>query len=592
LVAMETADFAAISAASVATLATSQVVALLTMEIVALRTDQAQVLTSVQAAALHTSQLQALETADFAAMSTASVASLAASQVVALLTTEIVALRTDQARALTSVQAAALYTSQIQALETADFAAINTGSVAALRSDQIVALTTAQARALATQQSFALNTAQLIALETVDLVAISTGSVAALNTASVASLATSQFAALLTTQIAALTTSQILALNTAQMRAMTTAQMRGMETVDIAVLTSTQVAAFSTCAFTGLQSSALSALAAPSYTTPIVLDLNGDGISTLSMADGVRFGFASGQPVQTGWVAPTDGLLVRDLNSDGNINDGTELFGNNTLMADGSTAADGYQALAQLDTNYDGVINSSDAVYSQLGVWVDSNSDGISEAGEIKSLTALGITEISVIASVTSSIDHGNIIGLTSSYQTVDGISHLAGDVWFAVQPTDAIGPAALLSAELPALNSEQVSALSAANVKYAPATLPVNLMQSVAESLVQRASNLAQAIGSFDMSTDPATAPLELSTPVVSNNASSMSATLAIDNLVGQMRGFMDTTLPDPPSTLVTSPEAGLTAMQVAPVGPIDPIKISSVNEFNSLAGIGVKKF
>jgi hypothetical protein len=389
----------------------------------------------------------------------------------------------------------------------------------------------------------------------------------------------------------ALTTAQTLALVTAQIRALLTSQMRAMTTKDIAVLTSTQVAAFTTCAFTGLQSSAISALAVSSYTTPIVLDLNGDGIGTLSMADGVKFAFASGQPVQTGWVAPTDGLLVRDLNGDGTISDGTELFGNNTVMADGSKAADGYQALAELDTNNDGVINRSDAVYSQLGVWVDANSDGISEAGEVKSLAALGITEISVIASVTSNIDHGNILGLTSSYRTADGVSHLAGDVWFAVQPANASGPAALGSAALPALYSDQVAALSEVNVQSLSLGNPLDGQKPGAESLAQRTGTLAQAIGSFDMSLNPATAPLELTTTAIGNQAASMPAVIAVGNLVDQMRGFTGANLTNAPTAMATSSAAGLSAMQVGPVGQIDPIKISSINDFNSLAAVSIKK-
>jgi hypothetical protein len=278
-------------------------------------------------------------------------------------------------------------------------------------------------------------------------------------------------------------------------------------------------------------------------------------------------------------------LLVRDLNGDGTISDGTELFGNNTVMTDGSKAVDGYQALTELDTNHDGVINRSDAVYSQLGVWVDANSDGISEAGEVKSLAALGITEISVIASVTSNIDHGNILGLTSSYRTADGVSHLAGDVWFAVQP------AALGSAALPALYSDQVAALSEVNVQSLSLGNPLDGQKPGAESLAQRTGTLAQAIGSFDMSLNPATAPMELNTTAIGNQAASMPAVIAVGNLVDQMRGFTGTNLTNAPTAMATSSAAGLSAMQVGPVGQIDPIKISSINDFNSLAAVSIKK-
>ena len=45
---------------------------------------------------------------------------------------------------------------------------------------------------------------------------------------------------------------------------------------------------------------------------PIVIDLNGDGASLLSAADGVSFDLdADGTADQTGWVAPEDGLAGR-----------------------------------------------------------------------------------------------------------------------------------------------------------------------------------------------------------------------------------------------------------------------------------------
>jgi hypothetical protein len=38
-------------------------------------------------------------------------------------------------------------------------------------------------------------------------------------------------------------------------------------------------------------------------------------------------------------------------------------------------------------------------------------------------------------ALVTTDFNNGNLVGLTSSYQTTDGVTHTAADVWFAVQP-------------------------------------------------------------------------------------------------------------------------------------------------------------
>ena len=93
----------------------------------------------------------------------------------------------------------------------------------------------------------------------------------------------------------------------------------------------------------------------------------------------------------TGWVKPDDGLLVLDRNGDGIINNGGELFGDSTLLADGSRAAHGYAALAELDSNGDGKVDAADEQFADLRVWRDLNSDGISTASELFTLEELAL---------------------------------------------------------------------------------------------------------------------------------------------------------------------------------------------------------
>ena len=121
----------------------------------------------------------------------------------------------------------------------------------------------------------------------------------------------------------------------------------------------------------------------------------------------------------TGWVAGGDGLLVMDRNHDGAINDGLELFGEGTTLANGTKATNGYAALAEMDSNGDGHITSADArSFTELMVWVDGNSDGVSDASELRSLTSLGITDLNLHAQGDGTISNGNIVGLASSYTT------------------------------------------------------------------------------------------------------------------------------------------------------------------------------
>ena len=57
-----------------------------------------------------------------------------------------------------------------------------------------------------------------------------------------------------------------------------------------------------------------------------------------------------------------DGLLVRDLNGNGVIDSGQELFGGDTVLANGQKATDAYAALKDLDSNRDGIIDANDAI--------------------------------------------------------------------------------------------------------------------------------------------------------------------------------------------------------------------------------------
>ena len=99
--------------------------------------------------------------------------------------------------------------------------------------------------------------------------------------------------------------------------------------------------------------------------SPLVLDLDGDGVETNEENSTVHFdhdnnGFAE----STGWVGKDDGLLVRDLNNNGKIDNGTELFGNNTTLNNGQKAANGFEALADLDSNNDGIFNNQDTAWA------------------------------------------------------------------------------------------------------------------------------------------------------------------------------------------------------------------------------------
>ena len=172
-----------------------------------------------------------------------------------------------------------------------------------------------------------------------------------------------------------------------------------------------------------------------SFSSPLILDLDNDGIETINVADGVLFDITNnGERDKTGWVAPDDGLLVLDINQDGVINDASELFGEHMLKDDGTTAANGFDALGQYDENNDGVIDEKDQIFSQLEIWQDINSDGISQDEELFSIKELGITQLSLFSEQTNENNNGNIEGLQGYYLDEHGNKQSFADIWFSYE--------------------------------------------------------------------------------------------------------------------------------------------------------------
>ncbi|CRL92363.1 putative RTX family exoprotein [Neisseria meningitidis serogroup B] len=169
---------------------------------------------------------------------------------------------------------------------------------------------------------------------------------------------------------------------------------------------------------------------------PLALDLDGDGIETVAAKgfSGSLFDHnGNGIRTATGWVSADDGLLVRDLNGNGIIDNGAELFGDNTKLADGSFAKHGYAALAELDSNGDNIINAADAAFQSLRVWQDLNQDGISQTNELRTLEELGIQSLDLAyKDVNKNLGNGNTLAQQGSYTKTDGTTAKMGDLLLA----------------------------------------------------------------------------------------------------------------------------------------------------------------
>lgn len=132
--------------------------------------------------------------------------------------------------------------------------------------------------------------------------------------------------------------------------------------------------------------------------SPIVLDFSNEPtLSTVSINNSkVKFDLlADGRKTRTGWIDGNRGFLAIDLNRDGVINHGGELFGEGTaLLGSEGTAVNGYEALKQYTVKGQDFIDTNTPVYRDLFVWFDHNQDGKSQHNEMLSLAELGITRI------------------------------------------------------------------------------------------------------------------------------------------------------------------------------------------------------
>jgi serine-aspartate repeat-containing protein C/D/E len=161
------------------------------------------------------------------------------------------------------------------------------------------------------------------------------------------------------------------------------------------------------------------------YISPIALDLNGDGVQTISVDAGVKFDILnSGTAVQTGWISGEDGFLAIDRNGNGSIDDRSELFG--------GAVGEGFGTLASFDSNADGVVDATDEFFTSLGVWRDANVNGVTDAGEFTSLADAGIAKLNTAYSSNFGTDaQGNVLGEKSNAITTNGNSIDTVDVYF-----------------------------------------------------------------------------------------------------------------------------------------------------------------
>ncbi len=172
----------------------------------------------------------------------------------------------------------------------------------------------------------------------------------------------------------------------------------------------------------------------PDCMSPLTLNISSGPYLLCGLDDPVSFDMdVDGVLDRVSWTARGAQLafLGFDRNGNGAIDDGSELFGNHTLLPTGGVAGNGFAALAALDANGDGMIDASDPIWPNLLLWIDLNHDGASQLNELSRLNTSGITALSCVYHWTGRRDqYGNVFRFQALYYR-DRVAHPYYDIYF-----------------------------------------------------------------------------------------------------------------------------------------------------------------
>ena len=115
-------------------------------------------------------------------------------------------------------------------------------------------------------------------------------------------------------------------------------------------------------------------LSAPHYVDPLVINL-GPGVTEVSDQEFYFDLNADGTEDRIKALESGSGFLALDINEDGKIGDGSELFGART--------GNGFEELARFDSDKDGWIDEDDEIFDKLRIWV-KEKDGSDKLLDLK----------------------------------------------------------------------------------------------------------------------------------------------------------------------------------------------------------------
>ena len=170
----------------------------------------------------------------------------------------------------------------------------------------------------------------------------------------------------------------------------------------------------------------------PNKNSALILDINQNGMEILDIESGIHFDFDNNNFAEsTGWPDRNEGILAQDINKNHIIDNGNEIFGNNTHSSS-SNKINGFEKLKLLDQNNDGKLDENDPGWHNILIWIDRNRNGLTGNNELFTLAKLKIKEISLDYKLAIQKNNSqNVIGLTSLFKKDDNSTGQIAEIWF-----------------------------------------------------------------------------------------------------------------------------------------------------------------
>ena len=163
---------------------------------------------------------------------------------------------------------------------------------------------------------------------------------------------------------------------------------------------------------------------------PVVIDVANSGFSFTPVDQSSIFMEVNsdGWKHQISWIKPGQGLLAYDPEGRGTVTDASQIAF--ARYVDG--AQSDLEGLAAFDSNHDGALDARDEAWSKFGIWQDSNSNGVTDPGEFKTLDQSGVTAINLSSDKKFADVDGNAIQGIAAVRMADGSTLNAADVTLA----------------------------------------------------------------------------------------------------------------------------------------------------------------